>query len=321
MATQQVQRYGDWEEHSSGQDASERLATGLGWFSIGLGLAEILAPSQVAQLIGMKDDDQNRSLLQFYGVREIAAGIGILSQPRPAGWLWARVAGDLLDLGTLGTAMNAYGTDKTKLTAATAAVLGVTALDIICAQQLSGASDGAAQDGNIRMSKSVIVNRSIEEVYQFWRDFQNLPRFMYYLESVEVLDDNRSHWKAKGPAGTTFEWDAEITDERRNESISWRSLEGADVENSGTVRFERAPGGRGTLVRVELEYAPPAGAVGAAIAKLFGKEPGQEIGEDLRRFKQIIETGDVTKSDASIHESMHPAQPSARSEQPDLVLR
>lgn len=145
----------------------------------------------------------------------------------------------------------------------------------------------------IKVEKSVTINKSPAELYRFWRNFENLPRFMDHLESVSVMDNNRSHWVAKAPAGTSVEWDAEVYNEKENELIAWRSLEGADVDSAGSVRFEPAPGGRGTIVRVVLKYDPPGGVVGAAVAKLFGEEPGQQIDDDLRRFKQLMEAGEV----------------------------
>jgi uncharacterized membrane protein len=145
----------------------------------------------------------------------------------------------------------------------------------------------------IKVEKSVTVNRSPEELYRFWRNFENLPRFMNHLESVRVTTDNRSHWVAKAPAGRSVEWDAEIYNEKENELIAWRSLEGADVASAGSVHFTAAPGGRGTEVRVVLKYDPPGGVLGATIAKLFGEEPSQQIDEDLRRFKQVMETGET----------------------------
>jgi uncharacterized membrane protein len=144
----------------------------------------------------------------------------------------------------------------------------------------------------IKVEKSVTVNRSASELYSFWRNFENLPSFMDHLESVTVQDDKRSHWVAKAPAGTTVEWDAEIINEKENQLIAWRSLEGADVDNAGSVRFEGATGGRGTIVKVTLEYNPPGGIVGATIAKLFGEEPSGQVQEDLRRFKQVMEAGE-----------------------------
>jgi uncharacterized membrane protein len=150
----------------------------------------------------------------------------------------------------------------------------------------------------IKVEKSVTVNRSPAELYHFWRNFENLPRFMDHLESVRVEGLGRSHWVAKAPAGTTVEWDAEIYNEKENELIAWRSLEGADVDNAGSVRFEGAPEGESTIVRVALKYDPPGGVLGSTFAKLFGEEPGQQIEEDLRRFKQVMEAGETTGTES-----------------------
>ena len=145
----------------------------------------------------------------------------------------------------------------------------------------------------VKVEKSVTINRPAGELYRFWRNFENLPRVMSHLEAVHATGENRSHWVAKAPAGTTVEWDAEVYNEREGEFIAWRSLEGADVDNAGSVHFTPAPGGTGTEVRVVLKYDPPAGALGAAVAKLFGEEPERQIEEDLRRFKQVMESGEA----------------------------
>jgi uncharacterized membrane protein len=166
--------------------------------------------------------------------------------------------------------------------------------------------------GAIPVNKSIVVNAEPSELYEFWHDFENLPRFMRHLDSVKVAGE-RSHWVAKGPAGSTVEWDAIVTEDRPNELIAWRSLEGSEVQNSGSVRFERAPGGRGTVVHVEIDYSPPGGAVGALVAKLFGEEPDGQLQTDLRRFKQVIETGEVVISDGTLlgegYSEQRPAQP------------
>jgi len=151
----------------------------------------------------------------------------------------------------------------------------------------------------ITITKTVSVNRSPAEVYAFWRDLQHLPQFMFHVERVTVTG-NRSHWTVKGPAGTTAEWDAEITDDRPGVSIAWRSLPGSQIDNRGSVRFVPAPADRGTEVHVELQYDPPAGKAGALFAKLFGEEPQQQLTDDLRRFKQVMETGEVVLSDGSL---------------------
>lgn len=279
--------------------ADARLARALGWFSLGLGAAEVVAPRRVARLIGMADHSRNRALLQAFGLREIASGVGILAQPQRPAWLWARVGGDAMDLAVLGAAATADGARRNRLAMAAAAVAGVAALDVYCGQRLSRhAGAGAGTEPRaIELTEVITVNRAPEELYQFWRELDNLPRIMDHLESVDVKDDTRSHWVAKGPAGSTVEWDAEIVEDRVNELIAWRSVAGADVDNAGSVQFTPAPGGRGTEVRVELRYTPPAGAAGAAFAKLFGKEPGQQINTELRRFKQLMETGEITTAE------------------------
>jgi len=226
------------------------------------------------------------------GAREITSGVGILTgRQTNANWMWSRVGGDAMDLALLGAASKLRRSKRGRIAAATAAVAGVAALDVICSQRLSRLN--GAKRGAIRVAQAITVNRSPEELYRFWRDFQNLPRFMKHLESVRAIADRRSHWVAKGPVGTTVEWDAEITDDRPNELIGWRSLEGADVDSVGSVRFERAPGGRGSIVRVEMRYSPPAGVVGATVAKLLGKDLEWRIKDDLRRFKQVLEAGEV----------------------------
>jgi uncharacterized membrane protein len=297
--------------------SGEKLARGLGWFSLGLGLAELLAPRGVARIAGVRGN--HTSLIRLFGLREIASGIGIFMQGRkPAGAVWSRVAGDALDLAALGAAFASPDSRKGRVAFATANVLTVTALDVLCARQLS-ANNSTTKGGPAQVKKSITINRSPEELYQFWRNFENLPRFMNHLESVRTTAGNRSHWVAKAPAGTSVEWDAEITEERPNELIAWRSLEGADVDNSGSVTFERAPGGRGTIVRVEINYNPPGGIVGASLAKLFGEEPGQQTQESLRCFKQLMETGEVVVSEGTIWDNglltQRPAQPPPASEE------
>lgn len=151
----------------------------------------------------------------------------------------------------------------------------------------------------MRGRTALTINRPPEAVYRHWRNFSNLPQFMYHLESVETTGEKQSHWKAKAPAGTTVEWDAEIVEDIPDRLIAWRSLDGATVPNSGSVRFTPAPKGQGTEVLVELEYSPPGGGLGVVVAKLFGEEPTQQMKDDLRRFKQVLETGEVLRSDGS----------------------
>jgi uncharacterized membrane protein len=145
----------------------------------------------------------------------------------------------------------------------------------------------------VHVEQLVTVMKPADELYRFWRNFENLPRFMSHLESVQVLDDRRSRWTAKGPAGSNVTWDAEIINEEDGRLIAWRSLQGADVDNAGSVRFIESEGGRGTQVRVVLDYIPPAGGVGAWVARMFGEDPSTQIKDDLRRFKQLMEAGEI----------------------------
>ncbi|MBA2635101.1 MAG: DUF2892 domain-containing protein [Sphingomonas sp.] len=148
----------------------------------------------------------------------------------------------------------------------------------------------------IKVERAVTIEMPAEELYRFWRNFENLPRIMAHLESVTVRDGKRSHWKAKAPAGQSVEWDAEIIREEPNRLIGWRSIDEATVPNAGSVHFDKATGGRGTTVRVVLEYQPPAGRLGQLVAKLFGEEPDVQVREDLRRFKAMMEAGEVPNS-------------------------
>jgi uncharacterized membrane protein len=196
--------------------------------------------------------------------------------------------------------------------ASMAAVLGVAAVDALAGIQVSRrARTEARRERAIRLTQAVTVNRPPEEVYRFWRDFRNLPQFMAHVDSivVEAQDDRRSRWTARLLGGKTVAWDAQITEDRPNERIAWRSLPGADIDNAGSVRFVRAPGGPGTEIHVDIQYLPPAGFFGVSLAKLFGKVPEQQVVNDLRRLKQVLETGEVVHSDASIHSGPHPARP------------
>jgi len=315
---------------------AQPLSKALGWFSIGLGLAQLAAPERVAEWIGIRPDEDTQAVVRAVGVREIASGIGILTQAQPVGWVKARVGGDVMDLTLLGGALSSDRARQDRVAIALAAVAGITALDMLCTQQLTqqqdqqqsngqsfrnaqlGGSTGAMTamapqaSGNIHVKKSLTVNRSPEELYQFWHNFEHLPQFMTHLESVQVMGERQSHWKAKAPLGMTVEWDAEIIDDQPNELIAWRAVENADVKNAGSVRFQRAPGGRGTMVTVELQYDPPGGVIAATIAKLFGEDPQQQVSDDLRIFKQVMETGEIVRSDGSLWGptlKQRPAQP------------
>jgi uncharacterized membrane protein len=173
----------------------------------------------------------------------------------------------------------------------------------------------------IQVTKSVTVMKPRAEVYRFWRRLERLPSFMIHLASVSEVSAIRSHWIAKGPGGTHVEWDAEIVDEQENELLSWRSCEGSDIPNAGKVRFTDAPADRGTEVRVELNYDAPGGTAGAAVAQIFGEEPSQQLTDDMRRFKQVMETGEVVLSEGSLMGAGEGASAERPAQAPALGVR
>ncbi|PWF55172.1 SRPBCC family protein [Massilia glaciei] len=280
---------------------SSFVGTTLGLFSIGVGMANLLAPRAVARAMGLPDWPM---LVRLMGARELACGIGLLAQPRSVAWRWTRVAGDVMDLSILGASAFAPGARPRRLAATAIAVAGFSALDVRAStpqlRKLSHEAPAGAS-GPQRVQQAVPVNRSPDECYRFWRNFEAFPTFMRHLESVVVQDERRSHWCARGPAGSSYEWDAEITQDVSGEVLGWQSLPGGDVDNAGTVRFTAAPGGRGTIVQVNLDYMPPAGPAGTLVARLFGEEPSQRVKDDLRRFKQLIETGEIASTEGQPH--------------------
>jgi len=176
----------------------------------------------------------------------------------------------------------------------------------------AGTGEDVARD--VHIEKSITIGATPAELYSFWRNFENLPRFMEDLESVTQLDGNRSHWVAKGPAGTKVEWDAEIYNEKEGELIAWRSLPEADITNAGSIHFEEAPGGRGTYLKVVLNYNPPGGKAAQLFAKLFRSEPGQLVESNLKRLKQLLEAGEIPTTEGQTSGREASASKSASSE-------
>ncbi|MBV9583095.1 MAG: SRPBCC family protein [Chloroflexi bacterium] len=298
--------------------AQELRSRALGYFSVGLGTIQVLAPGAVAQLIGVRGGTTSNVLIRLVGLRELAAGVGLLMWKPSSGWLWARVGGDVMDVALVSASVANARNQRGRLAATLSALGSVTAVDVRSAQ---ATSRGYADGDGIAFKKAITIRRAPEDVYRFWRDFRQFPTFMSHLESVAVLDERRSHWTAKGPAGrlrarARVEWDAEITDDRPNERIAWSSLPGAVVDNVGSVRFVKAPGERGTEVHVNMAYSPPGGGLGATLARLFGQEPRQQVQADLRKLKQVLEAGEVVRSSATLegtHLFQRPAQPLAQS--------
>jgi uncharacterized membrane protein len=282
----------DYQTQTEGPEiADERgqaLAKGLGMFSLGLGLTEVMAPRALARLIGVDQSGATPWILRALGAREIGHGIGIFARPKS---VWTRLIGDAIDVAYVALAFRRG--KHSRLWPTMGALAAVGALDVLATMRMLRSELGES------VTSSMTINRSPDECYARWRNFSQLPQFMRYLESVIELDDRRSRWVAKSPIGV-LEWEAEITGDLPGRSISWRSVT-PQMPLRGRVTFATAPGGRGTEVCVEIQTAP--------FAKLFTLA---EVNGDLRRFKQVLETGEVVTSDATSVRGMHAAQPSTR---------
>ncbi|MFH8336365.1 SRPBCC family protein [Streptomyces sp. AM6-12] len=269
------------------------LVRGLGWASALLGVPQVVAPAGFAHVLGVDGTFRHRSATTVVGVRELAAATGLLGRPHPA-WLWGRVGGDLMDLTMLAQALrNHNGRGLGRTVAATAAVTAITVTDVYAAVTRTRRSTP------MELTAATTVAEPPDEVYALWKDLKRLPDFMAHLDEVRVTGPRTTHWQASAPFGKTVEWDAETTQDVPGRLIAWQSVDGADIDNSGDVRFMPAPGGRGTEIRVTLRYELPGGALGKAAARYFGEEPHQQLDDDLRRFKQIAETGEVVRSEGA----------------------
>ena len=183
---------------------------------------------------------------------------------------------------------------------------------------------GAKANGlprNFDARTSVLLNCSPEEAYRFWHNFEDLPLFMYHLDSVKQTSDRTYRWVAVGPLGSRIQWDAEIISDRPNERIAWRSLPGSDIEVNGSVEFRTAAGNRGTLVTAHIDHRPPAGALGHAVAKVLGKDPKFLIKQDLRRFKALIEAGEIPTTEGQTHGPRSRTVAALRIADPDRPVR
>jgi uncharacterized membrane protein len=262
------------------------LSRGLGWFSIGLGLAEIAAPRMLARAIGVDPKGRTGTAIRAMGARELASGLGILARPQRALPLWARVAGDAIDLAFLGWALGARRTSTQRLVGAIATVAGVAALDVFASRRVARAERAAGRP----IQRAITVYRPPADVYAFWRDFEQLSQVMEHVESVEDLGDGRTRWTAKLATGVTVTWEAETIEDLPGQRIEWRTLRGSKHPNRGSVTFQPILGGAATEVHVEMQVGR---GVSAALASLFA---GLQIEADLRRLKQLLETGEVARA-------------------------
>lgn len=276
----------------SGETALARLHVpeGLGMLSLGIGLAALFAPRSVGKLTGLR---KHPGLLQLIGVREVTSGIGLLSGRQTEAWLWSRVAGDVVDLAVLAASNSSSRRSRTVGTAAV--VAAITAADIVAAVQHSRARRTAAPS-EVYVDHTIIVNKSPQECYAFWRQLDNIPRFSRRLRAVTSRENGESHWSMTLPGGGSLEWNSVLTVQRPGERLSWRSLTHEPFSHAGSVQFATAPGARGTFVTVSMHYRLPP-AVSWSLVGFLGRDPFGELREDLRRFKQLIETGEVATTE------------------------
>ena len=289
-------------------DEVRRRGRGLGWLSLGLGVAQLAAPDTVRRISGVEDSPRSRVVVPLVGARELVQAAGLLTSRRKGVWAWTRVVGDAMDLTSLGVAIaHRGGRRRRRLVGVTGAVVAITVVDLLTAVQATRPKEigsvravrGSRRGGSMELTATTTIRKPAAEVFAFWRDLENLPTFMAHLEEVRATGERTSHWSAAAPFGKDVGWDAEIVDEVPGEKIAWRSTANADVPNAGTVRFAPAPDGVSTEVHVVLVYDIPGGAVGKAVAKYFGEEPHQQLDDDLRRLKQVLETGEVVRSDGA----------------------
>jgi uncharacterized membrane protein len=265
------------------------LNRSLGWLSIGLGVTQLLAPKALGRAIGVGDQS---TVMRMCGMREIVSGVGLLSGKAPAAFSASRVIGDVMDLALLGASLRSPQSDPSRIAAAATAVASVTAVDLYASKlDIRESMASAAQD--LPVTVTLMINSPPEKIYEFWRKLENLPRFMQHLESVRETGERTSQWVAKAPGRVRLQWQSEIVEDEPNRFISWRTREGSEVNHCGSVRFDTAPGGRGTLLRLEMYYGLPGGRIGQQAAKLLSAAPETVIKEDLRRLKQLIETGEI----------------------------
>ena len=277
----------------------------LGWLSLGLGIAAMFRSRSLGAAIGM---ESHEGALKMAGARELVAATGLLGSGNPTPWLWSRVVGDVMDLAMLGGAA-VQGARRNRALAALGVVAAVTAVDIGASvsvtrrKQLRRYGGTAASRGAEGvLDESVMVNKSPEECYRYWRKLEQVPRFMPVLRSVTETDAQRSHWVLKAAPGVQIEWDAELTHDDPGRRLAWRSLPNPQIAHAGVVRFNPAPGKRGTLVRVITQYRLlPGFDAPRRLAGSLDSAPRARVREDLRRFKQLLEAGEVPTTEGQPH--------------------
>jgi uncharacterized membrane protein len=280
----------------SPEKTTQRLTRALSLVGVALGVPQVALPLAAARAGGVDDLKQASGVIRAMGARDIALGLALLVGPPRT--IWARVACDAVDLALMGSLLpGREGQRRRRLAVATVAIGALSAVDVYAAVRASRRRQhGQGRPGPLELDATTIVSKDPQAVYAFWRDFENLPTFMRHLQSVTDTGDGLSRWVANAPLKRSVSWEAEMTGDEPGRRISWRSLPGADIDNSGTVHFAATPDGTGTEVRVVLHYDVPGGPLGRGVARLLGEEPEQQVRDDLSRFKQVLESGATTSA-------------------------
>lgn len=273
----------------AGVESIARLTEGLGYFSLALGSSQILSPGRVNRLIGVRDDARARRLQRLVGLQELGAAAGILLLRRPAPWLWIRTAGDVLHLGMLGRALVAKRESSPRLGAAIVSVTGCLVADAFTAACSAQRQD--KEERTMEGHASITIRAGAEELVERWRSFEQDPQNGCRLGPIEVVDEQPLR-------------------------VEWRTTREAREQLSGVARFGLAPADRGTEIHVRFEFHVPGGPVGDAVKKLTGDEPAQLVRDDLRRLKQLVETGEIARSEGAPSGSSAADQPKQRPAQP-----
>jgi uncharacterized membrane protein len=275
---------------ANGDGAARKLADGLGWFSLGLGTTQLLAPGEVNRLIGIRDDAHTRFWQRVVGIQELSAAAGILGVRRMREWLWGRTAGDVVHLTMLGRAFRGRCEHPGRLAGATVSVLGTFGADAYAAVRLT--TRPSRGEESMKAFASITVNAPRDSLQRAWQEFQQGSDGSSRIGPIEVV--------AQDPGRST----------------EWRTAEQARIKASGVTRFTDAPADRGAEIHIQLSYDVPAGAVGAVVEKVKGDDPHQRVQDDLRRFKQLIETGEIARSDGAPTGHSARMQPKQRAAQP-----
>jgi uncharacterized membrane protein len=267
----------------------ERVAAALGWFSVGLGLTEAVATRHLSRFLGLEG---RASVVRVFGLREIATGVGVLSQRNLPLGLWARVVGDALDLAMLGSALSSAQGKRGRVIGALAMVGAITALDVAYARRLSESRRGnKASAASAAQERSITVGKPADALYRLWHDPAAIAQIMGSVAEVTPAGgDGRLCWVAHAPLGLDLRWETETVEDRAGESLHWRSLPGAAVFNEGLVRFRPAPGDWGTEVTLRILLATPGGE---ALSKIADGASKLVLGQVLHRFKSLAETGEI----------------------------